>query len=33
MLDDGNVVHVDGSVDPVRDKEVIDLELAEGSDY
>ncbi|MAR68666.1 MAG: redox-regulated ATPase YchF [Crocinitomicaceae bacterium] len=26
-FDDGNVVHVDGSVDPVRDKEVIDLEL------
>lgn len=24
---DGNVVHVDGSVDPVRDKEVIDIEL------
>ena len=24
---DDNVVHVDGSVDPVRDKEVIDLEL------
>lgn len=26
-FDDGNVVHVDGSVDPVRDKEVIDYEL------
>ncbi len=26
-FDDGNVVHVDGSVDPVRDKEVIDMEL------
>ncbi len=26
-FDDGNVVHVDGSVDPVRDKEVIDIEL------
>jgi len=26
-FDDPNVVHVDGSVDPVRDKEVIDLEL------
>ncbi|MDD2292709.1 MAG: redox-regulated ATPase YchF [Bacteroidales bacterium] len=26
-FDDANVVHVDGSVDPVRDKEVIDLEL------
>ena len=25
-FDDGNVVHVDGSVDPVRDKEVEDLE-------
>ena len=24
-FDDGNVVHVDGSVDPVRDKEVVDL--------
>jgi len=24
---DDNVVHVDGSVDPVRDKEIIDLEL------
>ncbi len=26
-FDDGNVVHVDGSVNPVRDKEVIDFEL------
>lgn len=26
-FEDGNIVHVDGSVDPVRDKEVIDLEL------
>lgn len=26
-FDDPNVVHVDGSVDPVRDKEVIDIEL------
>ena len=26
-FDDGNVVHVDGSVDPVRDKESIDAEL------
>ena len=26
-FDDDNVVHVDGSVDPVRDKEVVDLEL------
>ena len=26
-FDDGNVVHVDGSVDPVRDKEVVELEL------
>ena len=26
-FDDYNVVHVDGSVDPVRDKEVIDFEL------
>ncbi len=25
--DNDNIVHVDGSVDPVRDKEVIDLEL------
>ncbi|MFQ5448871.1 MAG: GTPase, partial [Saprospiraceae bacterium] len=26
-FEDGNVVHVDGAVDPVRDKEVIDTEL------
>lgn len=26
-FDDGNVIHVDGSVNPVRDKEVIDAEL------
>lgn len=26
-FDDPNVIHVDGSVDPVRDKEVIDIEL------
>ena len=26
-FDDGNVIHVDGSVNPVRDKEVIDTEL------
>ena len=26
-FEDPNVVHVDGSIDPVRDKEVIDLEL------
>lgn len=26
-FEDGNVVHVDGNVDPVRDKEVIDTEL------
>ncbi len=26
-FDDGSVVHVDGSVDPIRDKEVIDMEL------
>lgn len=26
-FDDDNVTHVDGSVDPVRDKEIIDLEL------
>jgi len=27
-FEDDNVVHVDGSVDPVRDKEIIDTELA-----
>ncbi|MBC9797000.1 redox-regulated ATPase YchF [Sinomicrobium weinanense] len=26
-FDNGNIVHVDGSVDPVRDKETIDMEL------
>ncbi len=26
-FEDGNVIHVDGSVDPVRDKEIIDMEL------
>ncbi len=26
-FEDGNVVHVNGSVDPVRDKEIIDIEL------
>ena len=26
-FDDPNIVHVDGNVDPVRDKEVIDMEL------
>lgn len=26
-FEDGNVVHVDGSVNPVRDKEIIDIEL------
>lgn len=26
-FDDDNILHVDGSVDPVRDKEIIDLEL------
>lgn len=26
-FEDGNVIHVDGNVDPVRDKEVIDIEL------
>ena len=26
-FDDPNVVHVDGSVDPIRDKEIIDAEL------
>ena len=27
-FDDDNITHVDGSVDPVRDKEIIDMELA-----
>ena len=26
-FEDDNIVHVDGSVDPIRDKEVIDMEL------
>ena len=26
-FDDGNVIHVDGSVDPVRDKEIVETEL------
>jgi GTP-binding protein YchF len=26
-FDDDNIVHIDGSVDPVRDKEVVDAEL------
>ena len=26
-FDDDNIVHVDGSVDPIRDKEIIDIEL------
>ena len=26
-FDDGNIVHVDGSIDPIRDKETIDIEL------
>jgi len=26
-FDDDNVIHVDGTIDPVRDKEIIDLEL------
>ncbi|MEL6123731.1 MAG: redox-regulated ATPase YchF [Bacteroidota bacterium] len=26
-FDDGNVIHVDGSIDPVRDKDIIDTEL------
>jgi GTP-binding protein YchF len=26
-FEDGNIIHVDGSVDPIRDKEVIDTEL------
>lgn len=26
-FEDGNITHVDGSIDPVRDKEVIDIEL------
>ena len=26
-FDDGNIIHVDGTVNPVRDKEIIDIEL------
>ncbi len=26
-FDNGNITHVDGSIDPVRDKEIIDMEL------
>src|SRR6476469_2011421 len=26
-FEDDNVIHVDGSVDPIRDKEIIDIEL------
>lgn len=26
-FDDGNIIHVDGSINPIRDKEVIDTEL------
>jgi len=26
-FDDGNIVHVDGNVNPIRDKEIIDIEL------
>ena len=26
-FDDDNIIHVDGNIDPVRDKEIIDLEL------
>ena len=26
-FEDGNIIHVDGSVDPLRDKEIIDIEL------
>jgi GTP-binding protein YchF len=26
-FEDGNIIHVDGSVDPMRDKEIIDIEL------
>ncbi|MDL1913219.1 MAG: redox-regulated ATPase YchF [Bergeyella sp.] len=26
-FDNGNIVHVEGSIDPIRDKEIIDLEL------
>jgi ribosome-binding ATPase YchF (GTP1/OBG family) len=26
-FDDDNIIHVDGNVNPVRDKEIIDTEL------
>ena len=26
-FDNGNIIHVDGSIDPIRDKEIIDIEL------
>ena len=26
-FEDGNIIHVEGSVDPIRDKEIIDIEL------
>jgi GTP-binding protein YchF len=26
-FDDGNIIHVDGDVNPIRDKEIIDIEL------
>jgi len=26
-FDDGNIIHVDGNVNPIRDKEIIDIEL------
>src|SRR6218665_362126 len=26
-FDNGNIIHVEGSVDPIRDKEIIDIEL------
>lgn len=26
-FDDGNIIHVDGTVNPIRDKEIIDIEL------
>ena len=28
MLDNGNIIHVDGNIDPIRDIETINLELA-----
>ena len=27
MFDNERIIHVDGTVDPVRDKEIIDIEL------